>query len=298
MYAGDFAQSVAKLESVLEANPDFYAVMACAALSATGLGAHDKAEQWYVALDTKFGPIEKAQARLGRADLASARGQYGDALALVEGAADTEPGSATAALAARQLILAAEAHMASGRSAEALAAAKAATRLSPTEAVSFAAARVSLQAGRADPALAVAADLEKRLVPELNALGLLLRAENELLHGRHARAVELLEEALSRADSWQGRLLLGRTHLAAGAYAEAHAELDTCMQRRGEAMAIFMDDLPTYRALPPVYFHLGKARDGMGRADAVEAYREFLELRTADGPMETEAKERVTAASP
>jgi hypothetical protein len=32
------------------------------------------------------------------------------------------------------------------------------------------------------------------------------------------------------------------------------------MKRRGEATAVFLDEVPSYRYLPPVYYYLGRAR--------------------------------------
>jgi hypothetical protein len=58
--------------------------------------------------------------------------------------------------------------------------------------------------------------------------------------------------------------VLGLAYLQAGYYAEALAEFETCMKRRGEATALLIDDMPTFRRLAPLPALLTRAQNGLG----------------------------------
>ena len=66
------------------------------------------------------------------------------------------------------------------------------------------------------------------------------------------------------ADPWLARFDLGVFFVEAGRYAEALSELELCEKRKGEATALFLDDIPTYRYLAPLPYWLGRAQEGMG----------------------------------
>ncbi|MGD8895747.1 MAG: hypothetical protein PVJ73_06910, partial [Acidobacteriota bacterium] len=68
-----------------------------------------------------------------------------------------------------------------------------------------------------------------------------------------------------------------------------------CERRRGEASAIFLDDIPTFRYLAPLPYWLGRAQEGMGmRAAAKQSYDRYLTLRPAASgdPLAADAHER------
>jgi hypothetical protein len=69
---------------------------------------------------------------------------------------------------------------------------------------------------------------------------------------RAVEAVDALKTALGFADLWLVRYMLGEAYLAAGYPAEAKSEFEACVKRRGEVMALFLDDTPTYRYYAPV----------------------------------------------
>ncbi len=47
---------------------------------------------------------------------------------------------------------------------------------------------------------------------------------------------------------------------------QADSEFDRCIQRRGEALALFLDEEPTYAFFPPVYYYRGRVREAMNTA--------------------------------
>ena len=92
-----------------------------------------------------------------------------------------------------------------------------------------------------------------------------------------------------------GRFDLGRAYVALEAYAQAGSELETCIKRRGEATALFLDEVPTYHLFPPVYYYLGRAQEGLKSPAAAESYKTFLGLKqNADrDPLAVDARRRI-----
>jgi tetratricopeptide (TPR) repeat protein len=100
-----------------------------------------------------------------------------------------------------------------------------------------------------------------------------------LKRGDAKRAIALFLEAQKVSDTWMGRMDLGRAYIEAGAFTEADSELENCLKRRGEASAIYLDDVPTFRRLPPVYYYLGRAQEGLKSPAAAESFKTFLAIK-------------------
>ena len=71
--------------------------------------------------------------------------------------------------------------------------------------------------------------------------------------------------------------------MEAGLFTQADSEFDRCMKRRGEALALFLREEPTYGYFPPVYYYLGRARQALNSAGFAESYRMYLNLRGKAG---------------
>src|SRR5205085_4829419 len=108
---------------------------------------------------------------------------------------------------------------------------------------SYEAGRIFAASGRGPRAKELAAELEKSLVPDTQAYGMTLRGELQLIDNDARGAVSTLQQSLKVADTWQTRYLLGRAYLAAQAFTEADAEFDACVTRKGEATAVYLDDV-------------------------------------------------------
>jgi hypothetical protein len=69
------------------------------------------------------------------------------------------------------------------------------------------------------------------------------------------------------------------------------------LQRRGEAFSIFLDDLPTLRYLPQIYYYLGRAQEGLKIPAAKESYKKYLEIKilAVGDPMVEDAKRRLNS---
>jgi hypothetical protein len=113
--------------------------------------------------------------------------------------------------------------------------------------------------------------------------------------------VDTFTEAVKFKDMWVARFNLGVAYARAGAFAEALGELDRCQKRRGEAAAIFLDEVPSFRYLATLPYWLGKAHDGLNATDAARKdYQAFLNVRGSltNDPLVTEARARLAALPP
>jgi hypothetical protein len=64
-----------------------------------------------------------------------------------------------------------------------------------------------------------------------------------------------------------------------GAFAEADSELDLCTKRRGEATAVLLDDVPTFRLAAPLVYYQGRVHAELGSPDARGHYETFLRIK-------------------
>ena len=78
--------------------------------------------------------------------------------------------------------------------------------------------------------------------------------------------------------------MLGRAYLGINAYPEAYSALEAALKRRGEATAVFLDDVPTYRRLPPVYYYMGLAQAGLRSSAAPESFKKYVSLMSSADP--------------
>ena len=191
----------------------------------------------------------------------------------------------------------AEAQLALGKVRAAVSSAEKALSLAKGENVAFPAARVLLAAGQVPRGLVLAGDLGKRFENDPRAYGKLIEAEALFRAGNPAEAIRTIEGAKAIADTWMGRFLLGRAYVEAGAFAEADAELETCVKRRGEATAVFLDEVPTWRLWAPVLYWRGRAQEGLRSPAASESYKAFLATKPDAGgdPLVADARRRVNA---
>jgi hypothetical protein len=76
-------------------------------------------------------------------------------------------------------------------------------------------------------------------------------------------------------------------------FKKADAEFDECVRRRGEAIELFNDNVPTYAYFPAVYYYDGRAREGMKSANFADAYKQYLSIRgqSKDDPLVAAARQ-------
>jgi tetratricopeptide (TPR) repeat protein len=282
MYAGDFETAIREQDEVLRLNPAFVLAYVSKALSQLAQGHPDLAAQTY-GKAAALGGRGAAVAAAGLADIALVQGRPSDAVPILKKAIESGLANPDAESAPEMRMMLAEAQLNLGDRAAALSETERALPLGGGEAVLYPAAQVYLANGREAKALALADQLAGRLEPDPQAYAELIRGEAELARGRAPAAIRHYAAARKIADTWAGRLDLGKAYLEAGAFAEADAELEACIKRRGEATALFLEEFPSFHRFPPVYYYLGRVREGLKSPAAVEAFKSFLAFKTGPG---------------
>jgi tetratricopeptide (TPR) repeat protein/predicted Ser/Thr protein kinase len=233
-------------------------------------GKHDEAQAELV----KNEPIEASTTLAAEADLAFAEGRLADARKLLEkGIADDLAHHLNAGVELKQAMLA-ELRLRTGDKPKARAAAAAVANASPRL---LEAALVQLAVGDDKRALATAARLAKDVAPSRRVIAMLIEAEALRVHGQPEQAVVAFQKAVELVDMPYGHFLLARAALDAKLYAEAYAELESCIARRGE-IAISADDVPTLRHVPQLTYYLARAQAGMGSPQASQSYAAFVAM--------------------
>ena len=292
MYAGNFEEAIARGKRAAEINKDYALAWLTQGLGAAALGKYDEAIAAYTTMSTL--PGRKAVAAHGVADVALLRGRVADAAAALEPLLKEQ---LPAAQLARLRTTLASVRLIQGRTAEAIKLADAALTDSIEPVTRFEAGRVLLAAGQAARARALVAEFEKALLTETQALGATLEGEIHLASRDARAAVASLQRALKLADAWHTRYLLGRAYLDYGATYEADSEFDTCLRRKGEATAMHLDDVPTWRVIAPVYYYQGVARqqmkNGPGAAEAFKTFLAFKDGGDEQSPLVADARKRL-----
>ena len=271
MYAGDFETAEREALEVISINAEFPKAYVALALAQLAQGRAGEAEATWRRLQRV--PAGRSFAIAGLADLAVTRGRLAEAAGIL--AAESPQAEDP-----RRLVTLAEVRLAEGNAQEAASlAARAAALAKGNPPVMLLAGEV-LASGRQREAVALADGLQAEIDREPQIYGALLAGEIALTRGDARAALNEFNEAQARTDTWLGRFGLGRAYLAAGKYPEAESEFDRCLARRGEATAVFLDEIPTYRLVPPVHYYLGLAREGLKNdRGAAEAFKTFLDLK-------------------
>jgi len=274
-YAGDF--QTGEKEARIVPQPDTYALLALA-FAQLGQGQFSQASITYQKLGG-VGAQGASFAASGLGDVAAVEGRFSDAVRILEQGAAADLGSKSPDRAAAKFAALAYAQVSRGQNGPAIAAAGKALANSKDGRIRFLAARTFVDAGELPQARALAASLASELQPELQAYGKIVEA-NIAMKGKQARdAIKLLTEANRLLDTWIGHFDLGRAYLMASAFAQADAEFDRCIKRRGEALALFLDEEPTYSFLPAVYYYQGRVREELRSQGFADSYRTYLAFR-------------------
>jgi tetratricopeptide (TPR) repeat protein len=198
--------------------------------------------------------------------------------------------------AAVKLIALGAAQLLGGKNSAAADSAEKALALDKQESTEHAAGLIFAAAGQLPKASSLAAEMEAKVEPEPQLYGKLLEAEVALKKNDLKKAISLLKEAQQLSDTWVGHFTLSQAYLQAGAFPEADSEIEECLKRRGEASAIYLDDLPTFRYVPAIYYYLGRVQERLKNPAAAESYRTFLSTQEKGvGPLVTDARKRLAS---
>jgi tetratricopeptide (TPR) repeat protein len=279
--AGNFPLALDQVKRTLEINPKHEKAHVCAALAELAQGKNAEAEVWYKTLEP-LSPTAASFALHGLADLALYEGRQSDAIEILEKGLEADTLNKKTDMAAEKWIALAQTRIIQGKTKEALAAVAQALDLARGTNIIFPSAEVYLWAGNEDAAAGLAKELGTHLEPEPQAYAKIIQGRIAQKRGQVNEAVAAFTESRKSVDTWLGRLFLAEAYLEAGSFIEAHAELDLCLKRRGEAASVFLNDIPSYRYFPVVYYDLGQAQEGLGSPMAKESYRTFLTIKAKD----------------
>ena len=234
-------------------------------------------------------------AATGLADLAAYQSHFAEAVHLLEQGAAADLKAKDTDDAADKFAKLAHIQLVRGQKGAAVAAADKALAQGQTVQVRFLAGLIFAEAGESAKAQKLAAGLGSELQVEAQSYAKIIEGKNALKQGDSRQAVNSISEAVKLLDTWIARLELGRADLEAGLFVEADSEFDRCIKRRGEALELFMDNVPTYGYFPPVYYYQGRVRDSLKSPAFAESYQTYLSIRGQAGedPLLPEIRKRL-----
>jgi len=280
--AGEFQMAEREARTALEQDGNHGWGLLALGAAQEGQGLLKEAADSYLQL-RKAGGRWASDGDGGLGELAMYEGRFAEASRIfTEGAAADEaamnPGRAAGKLAVLGYL-----EFLRGRNQPAIAAIEKALANSNEPGIRFTAARTLVLVGRTDQARSLMAGLASETQAESRAYGKIIEA-NLVLRDKNAReAVRLLGEANALLDIWIGHFDLGLAYLEDGKFAQADSEFDQCIKRRGEALSLFADAQPAFGYFPHVYYHQGRAREGLKTVGFAESYRRYLEIRAKPG---------------
>lgn len=288
MYAGNWEKAKSQANAALQLNPQYEKAYVAIALSQLATGDVNAATSTYQRLAGVSGRGQSL-AEFGLADIALLQGRKEEAIAGLTAGAEQDKKSNRADAATKKLATLAECR------AWAALAKDAAKSANGDPHALFTAARAFIAGGHAEDASRIASQLGAQVEPELQMYGKLIEGEVLLNQSNAQEALKRFESARTLADSWLAHFDRGRAYLELGAFTEADSDFETCLRRRGEATAVFLDDVPTYHDFPPVYYYLGRAQEGLHSSSANDSFKQFLAMKTnGDGdPLVADARRRI-----
>ena len=292
-YAGDFNAGEREAQTALNLHPSSQAYLALAEAQ-LGLGQISQAAETYQKMD-KMDALGASLASSGLADLATYEGRYADALRILEQGVAADLAAKNSDNAAEKLAGIADLQLLRAQKGLAVVSAAKAISLSQSVPVRVLAARTLLDGGEIAKAQKLADGLASEVQPETQAYGKIILGDLALQRGQRNEAIQMFTDANQLVDTWIGRFELGRAYLEAGMFVEADSELDRCMKRRGEALEIFQDSVPTFAYLPPIYYYQGRVREGLKSAGFADSYRTYLGIRGKAGedPLLADSRRRL-----
>ncbi len=277
-YAGDFQNCERGAREVLQLNPAYEEAFLAVAYAQTGQNQISQAADTYQKLG-KISPWGASLAASGLGDLALYQGRLHEAIQILEKGAAEDLAAKKPDAAADKFVMLAYANLLRREKPSVLAAAGRALANSQSAKTQFLAARALVEVGETAKARKLAASLASGIQAAPQTYAKLVLGEAALKEHNPKQAIQLFTEAKDLIDTWIGRFDLGRAYLEAGAFVEADSEFDRCLKRRGEALELFMDDMPSYSYLPIVYYYQGRVREGLKSSAFADSYSTYLSAR-------------------
>lgn len=293
MYAGDFRKAMAEAEKVREKEPGYFKAWLPEAMHALAEGDIGRANEAYAQM-LPAGVRGEMTAALGQADAALFAGKAEAARELLDkGIEKARSVGSQYFLATMQMALA-ESFLLGKEPSQALAAANEGLAVSGGLSRQVPAALIRIELGDIDGATAIGEALEKSLQAHQRAYGALIGGLIAKSRGDTVAAIQEIRAGIDIADLWLLRFHLGIAYLEAGYFAEALDEFTACEQRRGEATAIFLDDLPTWRYMATLPYWQGRAQQELGMLHTAKQNLITFAARRPEGdPLAEDARQRI-----
>jgi tetratricopeptide (TPR) repeat protein len=281
-YASDFQMGGQEARTVQQMQPDFNLGFISLAFAQLGQSQLTEAAETYKKLE-KISKQGASDAASGLADLALYEGRFADAVRILQQGAAADTANKYADAAATKLAILAYIQLLQNQKVLAVSTAERALMSSKIVKIEFLAGRVFAAAGQTGRAQSLASSLASELQAEPQAYAKLMEGEIALARRDPRSAIAAFTAASNLVNTWIGHFDLGRAYAEAGAFTEADSEFDQCTKRRGEALSLFLDESPTYGFFPPVYYYIGRVREGLKSPGAAESYRSYLSIRSKAG---------------
>ncbi len=264
MLAGEFDLAVENAEELLAEDEGLWKAWLPIAMARLASGDIEGAEQAYANM-AKAGQRGAPFADLGLADILIFQGNYAEAAKILEAGVSDDAVGGNQRLLGRKYIALAEARADLEDADGAREAIRNGLEAHQGNGQLVPAALIALELGDKEYAANIAAELSQELQPGARSYGRVIEGAIAIEEGRHADAVDALRSAIELRDSWLLRFYLGRAYFEAGRFVEAMDEFDICMQRQGEATAMFLeDDEPTWRYMAKLKPWLDKTHEKLG----------------------------------
>ena len=248
LYAGDNTSAIDVARELLADDSLSMSGLLVSAMAAVVEGRHTEADSIYRRMLRIQGRVASRGA-IGLADLLIIQGRIADAAQLLEADTVTDITERRATAAAQKIVLLADIRFQQGRTNEATTLARRAHEMSNDLGVSVSAARVFVRTMQMDHAERIATTLDSSVSIEARAYARVIQADIALASGRPEAALVALRAAQELADTWLGTRLKGDVFAALGQTDAARGEYDKCIRRKGEATALYFDDIPSYREM-------------------------------------------------
>jgi tetratricopeptide (TPR) repeat protein len=298
MYAGDYQTATREATAVLKENPLFEKAYIALALSSVAQERPQEAQELYRRL-AAVSSRGASMASTGMADLAVVRGQLDDAVKILQQGIAVDKENNRPDWAAHKYADLAEVYIRLNRLADARRAAELAVGGTTDLGALTEAALTYIDAGASAPAEVIAANFRQKVGAENQVAAMIIEGYTQMAEAP-VQAIDTFGKAQKTLDTWLGHFLLGRANLLVKEYAGANDELEACLKRSGEATAVFLDDVPTARLLPPVWYYLAQAEEGLNDSTATESYRHFLSFQFSESsdPFAVRARAKLVAPKP
>ena len=267
MYASEFDLAEEKARAVIAEDDSRYYAWLPIAITELSRGNLEAARDSYRSM-AAIGDSGSSLANIGLADIALFEGDYGQAIELLEQGLATDIEAGNKRSAATKYVALAAAHSGIGDADAAIVAMENAIATNAGLGRQVSAALLYLELGRPYEAQAISDDLIGAVQKQRRAYGEMIAGLIEGRNGNSVAALDRLRAALELADFWLIRFYLAQAYFDAGSYVEALDEFDIAARRRGEAAALFQDDLPTWRYLATLPDWRSRAMEALGMSES------------------------------